>query len=111
MNIFSLSVTDVARSVQLGQRSRDSDGLTLSPHRHVLLFPPSQRATRKQEHAPWEFVRTGFRNARWRREGCISPEDVGLWMDSQMVDFAHTQTIKVGVQLEHAGCKAPALAP
>ena len=44
-------------------------------------------------------------------EGGISPEDVGLWMDSQMVDFTHTQTIKVGVQLEHAGCKAPALAP
>lgn len=65
MNIFSLSVTDVARPVQLGQRPRE--GLALSPHRHVLLFPPSQRATCKREHAPWGFLRTGFHDARCRR--------------------------------------------
>ena len=49
-------------------------------------------------------------------EGRISPEDAGLWTDSQIaplrriVDFAHTQTAKVGVQLAHAGRKASTLA-
>ena len=49
-------------------------------------------------------------------EGRISPEDAGLWTDSQIaplkrvVDFAHTQAAKVGVQLAHAGRKASTLA-
>jgi len=49
-------------------------------------------------------------------EGRISPEDAGLWMDSQIaplqriVDFGHTQTAKVGIQLAHAGRKASTLA-
>jgi len=49
-------------------------------------------------------------------EGRISPEDAGLWTDSQIaplkrvVDFAHTQVAKVGVQLAHAGRKASTLA-
>ena len=50
-------------------------------------------------------------------EGRISPEDAGLWTDSQIaplrriVDFAHTQMAKVGIQLSHAGRKASTLAP
>jgi len=49
-------------------------------------------------------------------EGRISPEDAGLWTDSQIaplkriVDFAHTQTAKIGIQLAHAGRKASTLA-
>jgi 2,4-dienoyl-CoA reductase-like NADH-dependent reductase (Old Yellow Enzyme family) len=49
-------------------------------------------------------------------EGRISPEDAGLWTDSQIaplkriVDFAHAQTAKVGIQLAHAGRKASTLA-
>ena len=49
-------------------------------------------------------------------EGRISPEDAGLWTDSQIaplkriVDFAHTQATKVGIQLAHAGRKASTLA-
>lgn len=45
-------------------------------------------------------------------EGRISPEDAGLWTDSQMeplkriVNFAHSQDTKIGVQLAHAGRKA-----
>jgi 2,4-dienoyl-CoA reductase-like NADH-dependent reductase (Old Yellow Enzyme family) len=48
-------------------------------------------------------------------EGRISPEDAGLWTDSQIaplkriVDFAHTQGAKVGIQLSHAGRKASTL--
>jgi 2,4-dienoyl-CoA reductase-like NADH-dependent reductase (Old Yellow Enzyme family) len=50
-------------------------------------------------------------------EGRISPEDAGLWADSQIeplkraVDFAHAHAAKVGIQLAHAGRKASTLAP
>ena len=46
-----------------------------------------------------------------------SPEDVGLWDDSQIesikriVDFAHSQGQKIGIQLAHAGRKATGVAP
>jgi 2,4-dienoyl-CoA reductase-like NADH-dependent reductase (Old Yellow Enzyme family) len=49
-------------------------------------------------------------------EGRISPEDAGIWTDSQIaplkrvVDFAHTQGTKIGIQLAHAGRKASTLA-
>ncbi|KAI0301146.1 FMN-linked oxidoreductase, partial [Multifurca ochricompacta] len=50
-------------------------------------------------------------------EGRISPEDAGLWTDSQIaplkrvVDFSHSQGAKIGIQLAHAGRKASTLAP
>ena len=50
-------------------------------------------------------------------EGRITPEDVGLWKDSQIeplrkiVEFAHSQNQKVGIQLAHAGRKASTVAP
>lgn len=49
--------------------------------------------------------------------GRISPEDVGLWQDSQIaplkraVDFIHCQNQLAGIQLAHAGRKASTLAP
>ncbi|KAF9879139.1 NADH: flavin oxidoreductase/NADH oxidase [Colletotrichum karsti] len=49
--------------------------------------------------------------------GRISPEDVGLWQDSQIaplrraVDFIHSQGQLAGIQLAHAGRKASTLAP
>ncbi|KAL8387825.1 hypothetical protein RB595_009648 [Gaeumannomyces hyphopodioides] len=49
--------------------------------------------------------------------GRISPEDSGLWQDSQIaplkriVDFIHSQDQKVGIQLAHAGRKASTRAP
>jgi 2,4-dienoyl-CoA reductase-like NADH-dependent reductase (Old Yellow Enzyme family) len=49
--------------------------------------------------------------------GRISPEDVGLWQDSQIApirriaDFLHSQNQKLGIQLAHAGRKASTLAP
>ncbi|KAI0484797.1 NADPH dehydrogenase [Xylariaceae sp. FL0804] len=49
--------------------------------------------------------------------GRISPEDSGLWKDSQIAplrriaDFAHSQGQKLGVQLGHAGRKASMVAP
>ncbi|GJJ08062.1 hypothetical protein Clacol_002269 [Clathrus columnatus] len=50
-------------------------------------------------------------------EGRISPEDAGLWTDTQIpqlkriVEFVHTQGAKIGIQLAHAGRKASTLAP
>ncbi|TCD65223.1 hypothetical protein EIP91_002970 [Steccherinum ochraceum] len=44
--------------------------------------------------------------------GRISPEDAGLWNDEQMagykkiVEFAHSQNQKIGIQIAHAGRKA-----
>ena len=50
-------------------------------------------------------------------EGRITPEDSGLWKDSQIeplkrtVEFAHSQGQKIGIQLAHAGRKASTVAP
>lgn len=50
-------------------------------------------------------------------KGRISPEDAGIWTDTQIpqlkriVDFVHTQGTKIGIQLAHAGRKASTLAP
>ncbi|THH05735.1 hypothetical protein EW145_g4579 [Phellinidium pouzarii] len=50
-------------------------------------------------------------------EGRITPEDTGLWSDDQIpalrdiVEFAHSQGVKVGIQLAHAGRKASTVAP
>ncbi len=49
--------------------------------------------------------------------GRISPQDCGLWEDSQIaglkriVDFCHSQGQKIGIQLAHAGRKASCYAP
>ncbi|KAF2452827.1 NADH-dependent flavin oxidoreductase [Lineolata rhizophorae] len=49
--------------------------------------------------------------------GRITPEDSGLWKDSQIqplreiVEFAHSQGKKIGIQLGHAGRKASTVAP
>ncbi|KAL2823743.1 NADH-dependent flavin oxidoreductase [Aspergillus pseudoustus] len=50
-------------------------------------------------------------------EGRITPGCVGLWKDSQIepirqvIEFAHSQGQKIGIQLAHAGRKASTLAP
>ncbi len=50
-------------------------------------------------------------------EGRITPQDLGIWLDSQaqklseVVEFAHSQGQKIGIQLAHAGRKASTLAP
>jgi 2,4-dienoyl-CoA reductase-like NADH-dependent reductase (Old Yellow Enzyme family) len=50
-------------------------------------------------------------------EGRITPEDCGLWKDSQIeplrriVEFAHSQGQKIGIQIAHAGRKASTVAP
>ncbi|PPQ92802.1 hypothetical protein CVT25_004060 [Psilocybe cyanescens] len=50
-------------------------------------------------------------------EGRITPEDAGIWSDAHaealkpVVDFAHSQNQKIGIQLAHAGRKASCIAP
>ncbi|KAK3293138.1 uncharacterized protein B0H64DRAFT_444427 [Chaetomium fimeti] len=50
-------------------------------------------------------------------EGRITPQDLGLWKDSQIapmkrvVDFVHSQNQIIGIQLAHAGRKASTVAP
>ena len=50
-------------------------------------------------------------------EGRITPEDSGIWLDSQgrklgeIVEFAHSQGQKIAIQLAHAGRKASTVAP
>ncbi|PIL31794.1 hypothetical protein GSI_06498 [Ganoderma sinense ZZ0214-1] len=50
-------------------------------------------------------------------EGRISPQDAGLWTDSQIaplkrvVNFAHAHGTIIGVQLAHAGRKSSTYAP
>jgi 2,4-dienoyl-CoA reductase-like NADH-dependent reductase (Old Yellow Enzyme family) len=50
-------------------------------------------------------------------QGRITPEDVGIWQDSQIeplakvVEFAHSQNQKIMIQLAHAGRKASTVAP
>ncbi|MFD1859439.1 NADH:flavin oxidoreductase/NADH oxidase [Aeromicrobium camelliae] len=50
-------------------------------------------------------------------EGRISPEDTGLWNETQrdawrrIVDFVHDQGAPIGVQIAHAGRKASTYAP
>lgn len=50
-------------------------------------------------------------------EGRITPEDSGLWKDSQIeplkkiIEFAHSQGQKIAIQLGHAGRKASTVAP
>ncbi|KAI0671006.1 FMN-linked oxidoreductase [Trametes maxima] len=50
-------------------------------------------------------------------EGRITPEDSGLWSDEQIeplqriVQFAHSQSQKIAIQLAHAGRKASTVAP
>lgn len=49
--------------------------------------------------------------------GRITPEDSGLWQDSQIeplrriVDYIHSQNTKAAIQIAHAGRKASTLAP
>ncbi|KAI0132716.1 hypothetical protein BJ170DRAFT_691847 [Xylariales sp. AK1849] len=50
-------------------------------------------------------------------EGRISPQDLGLWEDGQIeglrkiVEFVHSQSVKFGVQIGHAGRKASTVVP
>ncbi|EIN13984.1 NADH:flavin oxidoreductase 1 [Punctularia strigosozonata HHB-11173 SS5] len=94
----------------------------------IWVSPMCQYSSDNGHATDWHLVHIGgFATRGWGAicmeatsvvpEGRISPQDAGLWTDSQIpplnriVNFAHAQGTKIGVQLAHAGRKASTLAP
>ncbi|KAL8715910.1 MAG: hypothetical protein Q9220_000577 [cf. Caloplaca sp. 1 TL-2023] len=101
-------------------------GLTLQ--NRIMLSPLCQYSAQDGHHTAWHQTHLGGIVSRGpgltmveatavTAEGRITPEDSGLWKDSQMaplkytVDFAHSQGQKIAIQLGHAGRKASTVAP
>ncbi|KAJ7293141.1 NADH:flavin oxidoreductase 2 [Mycena rebaudengoi] len=94
----------------------------------IFVSPMCQYSSSDGHATDWHFVHIGGFATRGVGaicmeatavvpEGRISPEDAGLWTDSQMeplkkiVRFSHAHGTKIGVQLAHAGRKASTYAP
>ncbi|KAI7301499.1 NADH:flavin oxidoreductase/NADH oxidase, partial [Hortaea werneckii] len=101
-------------------------GLTL-PNR-IMLSPLCQYSAQDGHYTMWHWTHMGGIIQRGPGIACveatavtpqgrITPEDSGLWKDSQMeplkriVEFAHSQGGKIMIQLGHAGRKASTVAP
>ncbi|KAE8453297.1 hypothetical protein EG329_011364 [Mollisiaceae sp. DMI_Dod_QoI] len=104
-------------------------GLTLQ--NRILLSPLCQYSAENGHHTPWHFSHLGGIISRGPGlsiveatavlpEGRITPEDSGIWLDSHVdsrwglkniVEFAHSQNQKIGIQIGHAGRKASTVAP
>lgn len=94
----------------------------------IQLSPLCQYSAENGHQTAWHFAHLGGIISRGpglsmveatsvTAEGRITPEDCGLWLDSQMeplkriVEFAHSQGQNIGIQLGHAGRKASTVAP
>ncbi|KAF1912166.1 hypothetical protein BDU57DRAFT_523569 [Ampelomyces quisqualis] len=94
----------------------------------IVLSPLCQYSAEDGHHTAWHMTHLGGIIQRGpgltiveatavQAEGRITPEDSGLWKDSQkeplrkIVEFAHSQHQKIGIQLGHAGRKASTVAP
>ncbi|KAJ7442504.1 hypothetical protein B0H11DRAFT_1881830 [Mycena galericulata] len=94
----------------------------------LFLSPLCQYSARDGSLTPWHFAHLGGIICRGPGltmmeatavlpEGRITPQDVGLWSDchidglAAMVDFAHDQGQKIGIQLSHAGRKGSTTPP
>ncbi|TAQ83707.1 hypothetical protein B7494_g7969 [Chlorociboria aeruginascens] len=94
----------------------------------IMLSPLCQYSAQNGHQTAWHMAHLGGILSRGPAltmveatsvtpEGRITPEDCGLWLDSQadelrkVVDFAHSQNQKIGVQIAHAGRKASTIAP
>ena len=101
-------------------------GLTLQ--NRIMLSPLCQYSAEDGHHTAWHFAHLGGIISRGpgisfveatavTADGRITPEDSGLWKDSQMeplrriVEFSHSQGQKIGIQLGHAGRKSSTVAP
>ncbi|KAK6436458.1 NADH-dependent flavin oxidoreductase [Oleoguttula sp. CCFEE 5521] len=101
-------------------------GLTLQ--NRIMLSPLCQYSGPDGHYTPWHAAHIGGIVSRGPGVSCIeatavtangriTPEDVGLWKDSQIkpikevVEFAHSQNQKIIIQLAHAGRKASTVAP
>lgn len=94
----------------------------------IMVSPMCQYSAHDGFHTPWHLTHLGGIIQRGpgltfveatavQPRGRITPEDSGLWTDAQIpglkatVDFAHSQSQKIGIQLAHAGRKASTVAP
>ncbi|CCM04439.1 uncharacterized protein FIBRA_06619 [Fibroporia radiculosa] len=94
----------------------------------IFVSPMCQYSSDNGHATDWHFVHIGGLATRGVGaicmeatavvpEGRISPQDAGLWTDSQItplkriVNFAHAHGTLIGVQLAHAGRKASTYAP
>lgn len=101
-------------------------GLTLQ--NRIIVSPMCEYSADDGHFTDWHLVHLGGIISRGpgltileatavTAEGRITPEDAGLWKDSQIaplkriVDFAHSQGQHVAIQLGHAGRKASTVAP
>ncbi|PCH44436.1 FMN-linked oxidoreductase [Wolfiporia cocos MD-104 SS10] len=93
----------------------------------IMLSPLGQSSANNGSLTPWHSAHLGgiliygpgltfIEATAVLPEGRTSPEDSGLWDDSQieslrkLVEFAHSQNQKIGMQLGHAGRKASTVA-
>ncbi|KAH9858024.1 FMN-linked oxidoreductase [Lenzites betulinus] len=94
----------------------------------IFVSPMCQYSSDNGHATDWHFVHIGGLATRGVGaicmeatsvvpEGRISPQDAGIWTDSQIeplkriVNFAHAHGTKIGIQLAHAGRKASTHAP
>lgn len=101
-------------------------GVTLQ--NRIMLSPLCQYSAQDGHYTMWHLTHMGGILQRGpglatveatavTANGRITPEDVGLWKDSQkenlgkLVEFAHSQNQKIMIQLGHAGRKASTFAP
>ncbi|CAG7969920.1 unnamed protein product [Penicillium olsonii] len=101
-------------------------GLTF--HNRIGLSPLCQYSAQDGHMTDWHLAHLGGIAQRGpglliaeatavQANGRITPEDSGLWKDSQIeplrrvVEFVHSQSQIIGVQLAHAGRKASTVAP
>ena len=92
------------------------------------LSPLCQYSAQDGHHTDWHFAHLSGVTMRGpgltmveatavTPEGRITPEDSGLWKDSRIaplkriVEFAHSQSQNIGIQLAHASRKASTVAP
>ncbi|KAM0220165.1 hypothetical protein ACHAPA_000843 [Fusarium lateritium] len=101
---------------------------SLTLHNRIIVSPMCQYSAQNGYMTPWHKQHLGSFAARGpgliitevqavSPEGRITPEDVGIWEDGQIVplkeivDFVHSQGAKIAIQMGHAGRKASTVAP
>ncbi|KAF2670493.1 NADH:flavin oxidoreductase/NADH oxidase [Microthyrium microscopicum] len=101
-------------------------GMTMQ--NRIMLSPLCQYSAEDGHYTPWHITHLGGILQRGpglttveatavMENGRITPQDNGLWKDSQIgplsqiVEFAHSQGQKIMIQLAHAGRKASTVAP
>ncbi|KAG2363015.1 hypothetical protein BDR07DRAFT_1283266 [Suillus spraguei] len=97
-------------------------------HNRIFLSPMCQYSADDGHFTAWHKVHLGSIFTRGPGlsiieatsvlpEGRLTAEDAGLWKDSQIeplreiVEFAHSQNQKIGIQLGHGGRKASTVVP